>query len=222
MIVPVRPTNRSDVSTHALSKCCTPCQHAIGQLHVRRARSEQPRASSTSSATWLESLGFKTTVRPLPDKPGKANLIATLGEGSGGTRARRTHRHRPVRRLALVAESVRADRARRTPLRPRHVRHERLLPDRDRSGAAVRRRRAQSAADDRGDLRRRVVDGRRARARRCRHSAGALRDHRRTDRLQADLRAQRLHDAVDRAAGRRPDIRPIPTSAATRSMRCTA
>jgi acetylornithine deacetylase len=34
--------------------------------------------------TWLESLGFTTTVRPLADKPGKANLIATLGRGSGG------------------------------------------------------------------------------------------------------------------------------------------
>lgn len=33
---------------------------------------------------WLESLGFTTSVRPLPDKPGKANLIATLGQGSGG------------------------------------------------------------------------------------------------------------------------------------------
>ncbi|HEY6597719.1 MAG TPA: acetylornithine deacetylase, partial [Pseudomonadales bacterium] len=33
---------------------------------------------------WLESLGFRTTVQPLPNKPGKANLIATIGEGSGG------------------------------------------------------------------------------------------------------------------------------------------
>ena len=33
---------------------------------------------------WLESLGFTTSVRPLPEKPGKANLIATLGQGSGG------------------------------------------------------------------------------------------------------------------------------------------
>ena len=35
-------------------------------------------------AGWLESLGFVTTVQPLADKPGKANLIATLGSGSGG------------------------------------------------------------------------------------------------------------------------------------------
>ena len=35
-------------------------------------------------ATWLESLGFKTTVQPLPKVPGKANLIATLGRGTGG------------------------------------------------------------------------------------------------------------------------------------------
>ncbi len=35
-------------------------------------------------ATWLESLGFRTTVQPLAHAPGKANLIATLGEGHGG------------------------------------------------------------------------------------------------------------------------------------------
>ena len=35
-------------------------------------------------ATWLESLGFKTPVQPLPNAPGKANLIATLGSGTGG------------------------------------------------------------------------------------------------------------------------------------------
>ena len=35
-------------------------------------------------ATWLESLGFTTTVQPLPNLPGKANLIATRGRGTGG------------------------------------------------------------------------------------------------------------------------------------------
>ncbi len=35
-------------------------------------------------ADWLETLGFATEVMPLPDKPGKANLIATLGSGDGG------------------------------------------------------------------------------------------------------------------------------------------
>ena len=34
--------------------------------------------------TWLESLGFATTVQPLLDRPGKANLIATMGRGTGG------------------------------------------------------------------------------------------------------------------------------------------
>jgi len=34
-------------------------------------------------ATWLEDLGFSIEIMPL-DKPGKANLIATLGSGSGG------------------------------------------------------------------------------------------------------------------------------------------
>jgi acetylornithine deacetylase len=35
-------------------------------------------------AGWLDDLGFATDVVPLPGKPGKANLIATLGSGEGG------------------------------------------------------------------------------------------------------------------------------------------
>lgn len=35
-------------------------------------------------ANWLEPLGFATEVIPLPDKPGKGNLIARLGSGEGG------------------------------------------------------------------------------------------------------------------------------------------
>jgi acetylornithine deacetylase len=35
-------------------------------------------------ANWLEGLGFATEVVPLDGRPGKANLIATLGAGSGG------------------------------------------------------------------------------------------------------------------------------------------
>jgi len=35
-------------------------------------------------AEWLEDAGFACDVRPLPDKTGKANLIATLGSGEGG------------------------------------------------------------------------------------------------------------------------------------------
>lgn len=35
-------------------------------------------------ARWLDDLGFKTEVIPLPGEPGKANLIATLGSGDGG------------------------------------------------------------------------------------------------------------------------------------------
>lgn len=34
--------------------------------------------------SWLSSLGFKTEVMPIEGKPGKANLIATLGSGPGG------------------------------------------------------------------------------------------------------------------------------------------
>ena len=35
-------------------------------------------------AGWLEGLGFAVEVLPLPDAPGKGNLIATLGTGEGG------------------------------------------------------------------------------------------------------------------------------------------
>jgi len=34
-------------------------------------------------ASWFDDLGFKTEIMPLA-QPGKANLIATLGEGDGG------------------------------------------------------------------------------------------------------------------------------------------
>ena len=35
-------------------------------------------------ADWLESAGFTVRIEPLPERPDKANLIATLGEGPGG------------------------------------------------------------------------------------------------------------------------------------------
>ena len=35
-------------------------------------------------AGWLEDLGFVTEVMPLPDRPGKGNLVARLGSGEGG------------------------------------------------------------------------------------------------------------------------------------------
>ena len=35
-------------------------------------------------AEWLEPLGFATELMPVPDMPGKYNLIATLGSGPGG------------------------------------------------------------------------------------------------------------------------------------------
>lgn len=35
-------------------------------------------------ADWLEETGFAVRIEPLPDRPDKANLIATLGEGPGG------------------------------------------------------------------------------------------------------------------------------------------
>jgi len=35
-------------------------------------------------AEWFESLGFSAEVQPVPGKPNKANMIATLGRGDGG------------------------------------------------------------------------------------------------------------------------------------------
>ncbi len=35
-------------------------------------------------AGWLEDAGFSVRIGPLPDRPEKANLIATLGQGAGG------------------------------------------------------------------------------------------------------------------------------------------
>ncbi len=35
-------------------------------------------------ADWLEDTGFRVEITPLPENPGKANLVATLGTGPGG------------------------------------------------------------------------------------------------------------------------------------------
>lgn len=35
-------------------------------------------------AEWAEALGFDCEIQPIPQRPGKANLIATLGDGPGG------------------------------------------------------------------------------------------------------------------------------------------
>ena len=35
-------------------------------------------------ASWLEDLGYQIDIQPIADKPGKSNLIATLGEGPNG------------------------------------------------------------------------------------------------------------------------------------------
>ena len=35
-------------------------------------------------SAWLDTLGFKTEIMPIPGQPNKANLIATLGTGNGG------------------------------------------------------------------------------------------------------------------------------------------
>ena len=35
-------------------------------------------------ADWFSQLGFQCDITPLPDLPGKFNLVATLGSGDGG------------------------------------------------------------------------------------------------------------------------------------------
>ena len=35
-------------------------------------------------AGWLKDTGFEVDITTLPGKPGKANLVATLGSGTGG------------------------------------------------------------------------------------------------------------------------------------------
>lgn len=48
-------------------------EHDMGNLSV-----------ITLLAEWLTNLGFRTEIMPIPGYPGKANLIATLGQGPGG------------------------------------------------------------------------------------------------------------------------------------------
>ena len=87
---------------------CTLVQRVSSQRHVMPAQLpdtttmletlvKEPSVSCTSAAhdksnlgvinhlaTWLESLAFDVEVVPLPDKPGKANLIAKLNPAGAG------------------------------------------------------------------------------------------------------------------------------------------
>ena len=139
-------------------------------------------------ATWLESLGFRTTVQPLPNMPGKANLIATLGKGTGGLV------------LAGHTDTVPYDDAHwsQSPfaLTERDGRFYGLgtcdmkgfFPIAIEAARQFAGTTLNSAADDRCDFRRRIVDGRRPLSCRRRYSEAAVRGDRRTDRLPADLR----------------------------------
>jgi len=72
----------------------TPSSHLLDRIRQLIAT---PSASSVSPqfdrsnrpvvdllTDWLEQAGFAARIEPLPDRPDKANLIATLGEGTGG------------------------------------------------------------------------------------------------------------------------------------------
>ena len=51
---------------------------------IAASRDQSNLAVINHLANWLESLKFSVNVLPLPNKGGKANLIATLGSGEGG------------------------------------------------------------------------------------------------------------------------------------------
>ncbi|HDN27868.1 MAG TPA: M20/M25/M40 family metallo-hydrolase, partial [Thioploca sp.] len=51
---------------------------------VNRAQDQSNQAVIERLANWCNDLGFNTEIVPIPDHPGKFNLLATLGHGEGG------------------------------------------------------------------------------------------------------------------------------------------
>lgn len=51
---------------------------------ARAALDQSNRPVAEQLASWLEPLGFRCELMPLPRQPDKCNLVATLGSGSGG------------------------------------------------------------------------------------------------------------------------------------------
>ena len=70
--IPKFETMLADLVNTPSVSCTSPAEDQ-GNLHVIH-----------HLATWLADLGFDTEVMPLPDRPDKGNLIATLGEGANG------------------------------------------------------------------------------------------------------------------------------------------
>lgn len=52
---------------------------------VNPAFDQSNRALIDEVAGWMESAGFAVEIVPIPGKPGKANVIGTLGQGVGGS-----------------------------------------------------------------------------------------------------------------------------------------
>jgi acetylornithine deacetylase len=74
-----------------MSKQTPPLIQMLGQLIAAPSISSTTPEHDMSNlavitllAEWLDNLGFKTEIMPVPGYPGKANLIATLGQGPGG------------------------------------------------------------------------------------------------------------------------------------------
>ena len=79
-------------------------------------------------ATWLDDLGFAVEVLPVPSKPGKSNVIARRGGGIDGLVLSGHTDTVPFDEALWQSGPVPGHGARREVLRPRHLRHERLLP----------------------------------------------------------------------------------------------
>ena len=51
---------------------------------AQAALDQSNRPAAEQMASWLEPLGFRCELMPLPRQPDKCNLVATLGSGAGG------------------------------------------------------------------------------------------------------------------------------------------
>ncbi|HEC85001.1 MAG TPA: M20/M25/M40 family metallo-hydrolase, partial [Thioploca sp.] len=51
---------------------------------VNQAQDQSNQAVIERLANWCNDLGFNTDILPVPNHPGKFNLVATLGSGDGG------------------------------------------------------------------------------------------------------------------------------------------
>jgi acetylornithine deacetylase len=75
----IMPTPEFPLLDHIRQLIATP---SVSSVSPRFDQSNRPVIDLL--AGWLEDAGFAVRIEPLPDRPDKANLIATLGSGPGG------------------------------------------------------------------------------------------------------------------------------------------